>query len=1659
MTAADESGNSNTAALSGAAWTTSGKFDAAVTFDGVDDRLDVADANALDMSSALTIEAWVYLDASGSARTLVAKEDTTGFVYGLFLTSASVPELRVQAGGTLCTVASVTALATATWTHVAGTYDGTTLRIWINGLEENSLAATGTIGTSTGPLRIGGDTMLDRPFAGRLDEIRLYSRALGATEIVADMDLAVDDVTAPSVSERAPSANATGVAIGGDVTATFSESLAPGSVTTATFELRDAQGTLVPATVSYADATKTVSLNPSSDLAGSTTYTATLKGAAATPRITDLPGNALPADVSWSFTTADIGPPTVTSVTPAAFTRNVSLSATLTATFSEVLDPATVTTSTFELRDTRQQLVTGTVSYDAPTRTATFTPANPLLPTRTYSATVVGGGAGVKDLAGNALAANYVWACITTVEHTRISAGNTHAVAVDDAGHVWTWGSDTFGERGTDLEPRLPGAVAAATGVVSVSAGSSHTLALKSDGTVLAWGWNNEGQLGNGNQTNQQHPVAVSTLSNVIAVSAGRTHSIALKSDGTVWCWGSGAQVGDGANTRRLTPVQVTSLADVIAVAAGDDHSLALTGDGFVWAWGANADGQLGDSTTTSPQLSPVQTVSLAAVVGIAAGRRHSLAVVGGDLSARAWGSNSHGQVGDGTTLNVRTSPVAVSTLTGVRLLDGGNNRSAAALLDGTARVWGLQAVGTSASAVPVAVAGNPGVWQVTTGDGVSLGVTHEGVVSAWTHGGNSSGQAGDGTFVDRPSAIAISAAGYAWMAGTPMFNIGTGSYSSTLTVLATSATTGATVRYTTNGSDPTEADSAVPANGQVPITQTTTLKAKTFKTGQPASNIASSVYTLIVPVPAFSVASGTYHVPQTVVVTAMAETVIRYTTTGADPTEADPVVSNGESVAIDVSRTLKARAWRTGWTASATKQETYTLTVGTPAVTPGTGTYAGSQGVTVSTVTPGATLRYTTNGLEPTGSDALIASGSAVTIDRSATLRVRGWKTGWTDSATRVAVYTLSLGTVATPVASPTGGSYTAAQTVGLSSMTPGAVIRYTEDGSEPSLLSRRYEGPIAIGIHTVLKARAFKLDWTPSATTTETYSIDSSSVQAPSLSPGGGDYGAAQAVTVTNVTADATIRYTTNGLEPTEADLVIASGATLTVDRPMRLKLKAWKTGLTPSATRVADYAILGAIAAGERHTLALKTDGTVWSWGLNTSGQLGSGTTTSPRLQPGIVSGLSDVVAIAAGKEYSLAVRRDGTVWGWGSNGSGQLGIGTSGGTQTTPVQAVGLTNVIAVAAGESHSLALRRDGMVFAWGFNVGGVLGLGSGVTSALTPTAIPNLSGVVSISAGPRHSLALKTDGGMAGTVWAWGGAQSGKLGDGQVTVDQLEPAVVLEGALAVFAREHSSFAILADRSARAWGANPNYRLAEGTLNAFFATPVVMQRLADVIAIEATSANAYALTTDGSVWAWGPAPGVGLPVLSAGLVLKWPERVAIPGTGHFALARGINHIVTVRRDGTVWTWGANDAGQLGNGTQVANSIPTPVPGLSLTPDAWLTSDPDADGVPTWRELAAGTDPRVADTNGDGIPDGAELASGMSATNLDMDGDGVLNALEIGTGTDPFLSDTDGDGVADGADAFPLDPSRSQAPSSTPTDTTPPVINVIHPATAVPVPPI
>jgi len=221
------------------------------------------------------------------------------------------------------------------------------------------------------------------------------------------------DTAPPTVTATTPANAATGVAAGSSISATFSESMSAGTINGSTFVLRNAGGAVVQATVSYNATTFIATLTPSAALAGSTGFTVTLTGGAA--GIKDSAGNAMAGSPSWTFTTAgtiDTTPPTLTSSTPANGSTAVAVGSAVTATFSEAIDPASISSNSFELR-AGATLIASTVTYNA--GVATLTPNAALAASTTYTATVRGGASEprVKDLTGNALAANVSWSFTT----------------------------------------------------------------------------------------------------------------------------------------------------------------------------------------------------------------------------------------------------------------------------------------------------------------------------------------------------------------------------------------------------------------------------------------------------------------------------------------------------------------------------------------------------------------------------------------------------------------------------------------------------------------------------------------------------------------------------------------------------------------------------------------------------------------------------------------------------------------------------------------------------------------------------------------------------------------------------------------------------------------------------------------------------------------------------------------------------------------------------------------------------------------------------------------------------------------------------------------------------------------------------------------------
>ena len=398
--------------------------------------------------------------------------------------------------------------------------------------------------------------------------------------------------------------------------------------------------------------------------------------------------------------------------------------------------------------------------------------------------------------------------------------------------------------------------------------------------------------------------------------------------------------------------------------------------------------------------------------------------------------------------------------------------------------------------------------------------------------------------------------------------------------------------------------------------------------------------------------------------------------------------------------------------------------------------------------------------------------------------------------------------------------------------------------------------------------------------------------------------------------------------------ADQSRAGGRQRAPGRPAAASLVAALVGaLAISSVVAAGGAAASAAGGGAGRLLAAVTGGSLRGWGDNGFGQLGDGTTTTRltpvkvKLPPG-----TTVTAVRAGCFHSLALTATGHVLGWGYNGDGELGDGTTTSTLTpVKVKLPPGTTVTAVRAGCFHSLALTATGHVLAWGSGSQGQLGNGSTLGSDVPVTVkLPKGTRVKAISAGSVHSLALTT----TGRLYAWGYNGEGELGNGTTTNSDTPVRVKLPAGTTVTmtaAGEAHSLAGTSTGRVLAWGDNADGDLGNGTTTTSL-TPVTVKLpgRTTVRALFGGCEQSLALTASGHVLAWGDNSfgtlGNGTTTNSA-----TPVRAKLPaGTKVTAVAAGCHHNLALTASGHVLAWGFGERGQLGNGGTASSNLPVRV---------------------------------------------------------------------------------------------------------------------------------
>ncbi|QWB99902.1 InlB B-repeat-containing protein [Mycoplasmatota bacterium] len=923
---------------------------------------------------------------------------------------------------------------------------------------------------------------------------------------------------------------------------------------------------------------------------------------------------------------------------------------------------------------------------------------------------------------------------------TSISLGYSNFSAITSEGRVFSWGYNFHGQLGdgTTINRNTPTEITSQFGldageiVKNISIGVEHSIAITSEGRVFSWGSNNNGQLGDGTRTDRTTPTEITSQFGLNAgetvknISLGVEHSIAITSEGRVFTWGSNnnGQLGDGTRTDRTTPIEITSQFGLDAgetltsISLGVEHSIAITSEGRVFTWGSNNNGQLGDGTSTD-RTTPTEITSQfgldagETVTSISLGYFHSSAITS-EGRAFTWGSNEGGQLGDGTTTN-RTTPTEITsqfkldageTVTSISL---GFFHSSTITSEGRAFTWGSNWNGQLGDgtfigrSTPTEITGqfelNAGetVTNISLGDEQSVSITSEGRIFIW--GDNDYNQLGDGTTTDRNSPYEIP-----------------------------------TVTLYLLHSINQEGDSSIPIYSP-------TKEGYTFGGWYVDSELTTEFTHTNLP-------AGDY-----ILYAKWLANI--YTMT---------FVSNGGSLVSSITQeygtnvlvSMPVREGYTfnGWYTDGELTNEYTFTT-MPA-----------EDITLY-------AKWTINEYTINYYDAGKAYDSDLTIALNAGETVTSISLG-SDHSSAIT----SEGRVFTWGSNNNGqlgdGTTTDRNTpteitsqFGLNKGEKVISISLGQDHSSAITSEGRVFtwGSNEVGI---LGDGTWTFRTTPTEITSHFSLLPGETVTNISL-------GSLHSSAITSEGRVFTWGYNNNG----------QLGDETTTNRTIPTEITS-QFSLLPGETVIS-------ISLGSYHSSAITSEGRVFTWGSNEVGQLGDGTTAA---DGGGVSTPFDitsefnlntgetVTSISLGSYHSSAITSEGRVFTWGNNSLGQLGDGTTTNNRNTPTEITSMfelnagETVTSILLGSNHSSAISSEGRVFTWGSNYQGQLGDGTiGYSSNITPIEITSQfelnvgETMTSISLGGSHSSAITSE----GRVLTWGNNYSGQLGDG-TTTDRSSP-------------------------------------------------------------------------------------------------------------------------------------------------------------------------------------------------------------------------------------------------------------------------------------------
>ena len=1114
----------------------------------------------------------------------------------------------------------------------------------------------------------------------------------------------------------------------------------------------------------------------------------------------------------------------------------------------------------------------------------------------------------------------------------RVACGVDHTAVIMQTGSVRTFGRNDYGKLGVGdtTNRQTPVQVPGISGARAVACGKYHTAVLQNDGTVRMFGNNDVGQLGiNVAGGSRQTPVQAVGLSTGTAVACGSSHTAVLLYDRTVRTFGlnSNGQLGVNDTTSRQTPVTVLNISTATAVACGVSHTAVLLADGTVRTFGRNNSGQLGLNDTTT-RLTPVQVFGISSsATAIACGLYHT-AVLLADGTVRTFGFNGDGQLGIDVTgggTSSRLTPVQVFGISSSATAIAAGKHTIVLLADGTIRTVGRNDFGQLGINVtggtrqtPVQVFGiSSSAVAIASGWYFSAVLLTDGTLR--TFGDNTYGGLGTGDTTSRQTPAQVVQTLAIPAARTTVGSIACGRYhTAVLMADGTVRTFGANSTFAGNGilgvNDIIQRNTPVQVFA---ISSSATMVAcgkghtavlladgtvRTFGGNTYGQLGINNTNEKLTPVQVFDISSSA-----TMVSCGDAHTAVLL----ADGTVRTFGRGSEGRLGINNTETRQFPVQVFGISSSATAvacgfQHTIVLLANGTVRTFGFNVYGAlGDNTTVDKLTPVQVSGISSSATAIAGGDyhsaVLLADGTVRTFGRNQAGQLGDNTT--TDRLVPVQVVNISTATAVT-----CGFAHTAV-------LLANGTVRTFGTGSYG-----------ALGINNdgnrQTPVQVFDISSSATAVAYGMYHMAVILADGTVRTFGRGDSGQLGSI---NLVSNSTSRLT----PVTVLDIPTAFAFLTSAATSITLAASGGQIW-TSSATGVA-RTTAGSIAGGFYHTAVVLKDGTVRTFGVNTSGQLGVNDTTS-RQTPVTVLNIFTATAVACGFNGNTAVLlADGTVRTFGNNGSGQLGIDVNGGTRATPVQVFGISSsATAVECKGDYTAVLLANGTVMTVGDNGQGQLGINVNGGSRQTPVQVFGISSSATAIAGGYYHIAVLL---ANGTVRTFGSNASGKLGidvNGGTRNTPVQVFGISSSATAVASGSYHTTVLLADGTVRTFGSNGRGQLGIDLNSGSRQTPVIVVNISTATAVACGQYYTAVLLADGTVRTFGFNDRGQLGIDVSGGSRQTPVQVFAISSSAVAVAAGAKHIAVLLADGTARTFGRNGNGQLGVNDTTDRSTPVAV---------------------------------------------------------------------------------------------------------------------------------